>query len=113
MIEFERVLLAVPSSDVLSRTEALVACKLDRIELGDNTTVLFGDKDETLSFDVKDSLVNNAKLSGSVNPGIENEEAPSSVLTLLGTLGALAVVVMNERANMVGSVEPVTSKLED
>lgn len=113
MIEFERVLLAVPSSDVLSTTEALVTCKLDRIELGDSTAELFGDKDETLSFDVKDSLVNNAKLSGTINPVIENEEAPSSVLTLLGTLGALAVVVMNERANKVGSVEPVTTKLED
>ena len=105
--------MAVPSSVVLSTTEALVTCKLDRIELGDSTAELFGDKEETLSFDVKDSLVNNAKLSGSVNPVIENEEAPSSVLTLLGTLGALAVVVMNGRASMVGSVEPVTSKLKD
>mgnify|MGYP007058635672 FL=1 len=113
MIEFERVLLAVPSSDVLSTTEALVTCKLDRIELGDSTAELFGDKDETLSFDVKDSLVNNAKLSGTVNPVNENEEAPSSVLTLLGTLGALVVVVMNEKANEIGSVEPVTIKLED
>lgn len=113
MIEFERVLSALPCSDILSTTEALVTCKLDRMELGDNTAVPFGDREETLSFDVKDSLVNNAKLSGSVNPVIENEEASSNDLTLLGTLGVLVVVVMNERANKVGSVEPVTTKLED
>lgn len=99
---------------VCNELEALVACELDKTELKDANKELLGDKDAaTLWFD-NDSLVNNAKLSGSVNPAIENDEASRSDVTLFGTLGAVVVlVVMKDRARVIGSIEPTTGKLED
>ena len=93
--------------------EKFVSIKLDALELYDGVmTLLLDDKlDSMLWFD-SDSLVNNAKVRGSVNPAIENVEAPSNDRTLLGTLG-VSVVVTKDIANVIGSVEPVTGKLED
>lgn len=112
MIEFENVGFAADafaSSDIVTiacdGVEAFSTCELDGPVLVDS--------DAMLSFDDKDSLVNNANLSGSVNPAIENDEASSSDRTLLGTLGTLVLVVINERASAIGSVEPVTAKFED
>ena len=123
-LEFENVVSPEEDLDVVmfidavaaacNELEALVACKLDKTELEDLNKELLGDKDAaTLWFD-NGSLVNNAKLSGSVNPAIENDEASRSDVTLLGTLGAVVVlVVMKDRARVIGSVEPTTGKLED
>lgn len=93
--------------------EKFVSIKLDAFELYDGVmTLLLDDKlDSMLWFD-SDSLVNNAKVRGSVNPAIENVEAPSNDRTLLGTLG-VSVVVTKDIASVIGSVEPVTGKLED
>jgi len=74
--------------------------------------VLLDENDAMLSF-ANESLVNKAKRSGSVNPVIENDEASSSDRTLLGTLCVLVVVVMNDSASVIGSVEPTTGKLEE
>lgn len=93
--------------------EKFVSIKLDAFALYDGVmTLLLDDKlDSMLWFD-SDSLVNNAKVRGSVNPAIENVEAPSNDRTLLGTLG-VSVVVTKDIASVIGSVEPVTGKLED
>lgn len=76
------------------------------------TTVLLDDTDSRLWL-ANASLVNRAKLSGSVNPTIENDDASSNDRTLAGTLVVLVVVVTNDSARVIGSVEPTTGKLED
>lgn len=92
--------------------DVFVSFELGRTDPEGLSTVLVDDKDAMLWFD-NEFLVNKAKLSGSVNPAIENVDASSSERTLLGTLGALVVVVMNDSASVIGSVEPTTGKLED
>lgn len=90
----------------------MAPCELDRTELEGLKTVLSDDKDAILWFN-NDSLVNIANFRGVVNPAIENVEASSRDRTLLGTSSVLVLVLMNDRASVIGSVEPTTGKVED
>ena len=92
--------------------EALAPCELDGTKLEGLKTVLRDDKDAILWFD-NDALVNIANFRGVVNPAIENEEASSKDRTLLGTSSVLVLVLMNDSASVIGSVEPTTGNVED
>jgi len=126
VVEFEGMVFVVLISPAELPTTFCVAGDMIRKELEgfvslelDCTMVaelmsLSLDEEALLRFPDNELLVNKANVSGSVNPVIESDEASNIERTLPPKLCVMgAVVVTNDSAIVIGSVEPTIGKLED
>lgn len=90
--------------------------ELDWADETKSLIMLLDDNEELLWLCTWDDgfLENIASISGSVNPGIKNDDASNNERTLPAPLCVLGVaVVTKEIASVIGSVEPTTGKPEE